>query len=372
MDAAITRVGVLDYQDQDGKTWREFKPESEVFRPDSLATLEGAPGTELHPDVAVSASNWSALAVGHLVGTPRREDGFVVAPVAVQRADVASRVESGELHDVSAGYTCRVEWTAGEWNGQRYDAVQRDIVYNHFALGPRGWGRAGEDVCVRLNGAAVQVRGDAAPKGNENAMKVLKIRGREYKLDAESEAAAAQGAVGDMEKKSDADAAELSAVKEALMNALTLVAQLEAKLAAANAATPAPVTEASVPDEVADAIASKRIVLRERARRVLGAEAKLDGKSTKELHREVVARAMPTVKLDGLTDATVEGMFLAVTSDGATARNDALGAAHKAAHPSGERTDGADDEDLDPRAALAQRTHRHFEHRASGESETDR
>lgn len=182
-----------------------------------------------------------------------------------------------------------------------------------------------------------------------------------------------------MEKKSDADMAELTAVKAALMDALQKVAALEAKQTAAAAAGGAAVTEDQVPDEVADSIANKRIELRARARRVLGETdtdgkpLKLDGLSAKEIRRRVVAKAMPTTKLDGLSDETLTGMFLAVTNEGAqAARNDALAEAHRAAHPITERTDGDDDGDLDPRDALARRTGRNFERRASGESEVSR
>jgi len=33
--------------------------------------------------------------------------------------------------------------------------VQRDIVYNHAALGPRNWGRAGRDVALRVDASDV-------------------------------------------------------------------------------------------------------------------------------------------------------------------------------------------------------------------------
>ena len=156
---------------------------------------------------------------------------------------------------VTVARSSTVEPTAGVWEGEKYDGIQRDIRYNHVGLGPEGWGRAGSEVSLRLDGAAVQVRGDAAPKGKDDAMKVLKVRGREFKLDAENEVAAAQGEVTAMEKKSDADMAELTAVKAALMDALQKVAALEAKQTAAAAAGGAAVTEEQVPDEVADSIA---------------------------------------------------------------------------------------------------------------------
>jgi hypothetical protein len=366
LDAAITRVGVLTYQDHTGKSWREYKPAEEVFRADALATLEGAPVTELHPEKLVDGDTWKAVSVGHLVGAPRRDGAFVVAPIAVQDAGTAARVESRELHDVSAGYTCRVDWTAGVTpEGEAYDAVQRDIVYNHAALGPEGWGRAGTEVSLRMDGAANQVRSDA-PKGT-HTMKVLKVGGREYKLDAAEDVVAAQGAVDETVKKADAESAELTAVKEALMEALKKVAALEAKQVAGAAAAPPVVTEEMVPEAVADALAEKRAALRENARKVLGPEVKLDGLKATEIHKLVVAKALPTVKLDNFDAKTVEGMYLASVSGAATtARADNLRGAHPGP-PVRTRNDAADDESEDdggdPAAALNARTHNRFDNR---------
>lgn len=36
-------------------------------------------------------------------------------------------------------------------NGEHYDAIQRNIVVNHIALGPKGWGRAGPEVAVKTD-----------------------------------------------------------------------------------------------------------------------------------------------------------------------------------------------------------------------------
>jgi len=358
LDAAITRVGVLTYMDTAGKTWREYKPADEVFKADSLATLEGAPVTELHPEKLVDGATWKTVSVGHLIGAPRRDGDFVVAPVAVQDAGTAGRVEAHELHDVSAGYTCRVDWTAGVTpDGEPYDAVQRDIVYNHAALGPEGWGRAGTEVSLRMNGAACQVRSDAP---RSTMTKKLKIKEREFKLDADDEIAKAQDAVGELEA---AQESELGAVKDALMEALKKVASLEAKIAVEEAAEAKPVTEDMVPEEVADALASKRLALRQRAAKVLG-DVKLDGLKAHEIHKLVVAKALPSVKLDSLDAKVVEGMFVAAT-DGASdvARANSLRNAHPGAPV--EHTDSRDDENLSPAAALAARTHNRSDNRGN-------
>lgn len=360
LDAALTRTGVFTYRDHEGRSWREYRPAEEVFRDDSLATLEAAPVTELHPEKMVDAETWSSVTVGTLAGSPRRDGIFVVAPLTVQRADAAAKVERRELHDVSAGYTCRVDWTAGvSPEGERYDAIQRDIQYNHFALGPEGWGRAGTDVSLRIDGAAEQVRGESAPKGI--TVRKIKIKGREYKLDADDEVAAAQQAVEEQTAAVDSMGAKLQAAEEALKGAIGEIAALKAKIEAEEKSEPK-VTEDMVSEEVADAIASKRIALRERAARVLG-EEKLDGLKAHEIHRKVIAKTLPTVKLDGIDAKALEGMFIAAT-EGATEtkRADSLRNAHPGpATPRAEHDDSEDN--LSPAAALNRRTHNHFDSR---------
>lgn len=330
--AALTRVGVLRYRDGQGREWGELRLPEEVFAADALATLRGAPVVDLHPAEEVRADNWRALSVGHVHDDVRPEGDLVVATLTVQDAAEVQRVEAGERREVSCGYTCELEAAPGTYQGERYDAIQRGIRYNHVGLGPTGWGRAGAEVSLRLDGAAVEVRRDA-PKGNA-VKKTLKVKGREYKLDAEEDVAAAQGAVDEQQSKADAEGAELAAVKAALMDALQKVAALEAKLAAANAATPPAVSEDMVPEAVADSIATKRLALWDEARKVLGADAKLDGMTTAQIRAAVVTKALPTVKLDGLSADTVDGMYRAAVA-GAASHNDALANAARAAVPAG-------------------------------------
>jgi hypothetical protein len=48
-------------------------------------------------------------------------------------------VKAGKLKDVSIGFLYTEDWTPGEFQGKKYDFIQRDIVINHVAVGvPRG------------------------------------------------------------------------------------------------------------------------------------------------------------------------------------------------------------------------------------------
>lgn len=55
-------------------------------------------------------------------------------------------VESGKAKELSACYSYRADMTPGTFNGEHYDGIMRDIVFNHVALVEEG--RAGPTVAV--------------------------------------------------------------------------------------------------------------------------------------------------------------------------------------------------------------------------------
>ena len=92
---------------------------------------------------------------------PTRDGDFVSCEVRIQDADAIKDVEDGRLCEVSCGYTCRLDNTPGVYNGEPYDCIQRHIRYNHAAIGPKGWGRAGSEVRLRMDAEGVLVSTDA-------------------------------------------------------------------------------------------------------------------------------------------------------------------------------------------------------------------
>lgn len=366
VDAVPTRAGVLVYRDTTGTERREYRPPSEVFAADSLATLRGATVTDLHPKELVTPANWATLSKGH-VGDDVRADGpLVAASLVVQDAAAVAAVERRERVELSCGYTCELDATPGVTpEGERYDAVQRSIRYNHVALGPEGWGRAGPDCALRLDGgdAVVCVRTDArandvratAP-AEERRMRTIKIAGREYKLDSAEDMAAAQGAADEQQKKTDADAAIIEQMMKQAADMMSVCAKLQAQI---QATAEQPSAEPS--PEVLDSMLAERETLITSARKVLGADAKLTGKPATEIKRLVVAKALPRVDAAKLTAERLDGMFEAITAaepdaqpraDGVP-RNDALAAANDAAHAAAR--DGARADSIDDVAARYQR-----------------
>lgn len=276
--AHVTRTGVLEYVRADGSIRREYRPPDEVFAPSSLATLDDAPFTVMHPRGLVRPDAYHDLAVGH-VRNPRQDDRAVEAIVVVQAEKGLKAIRSG-LREVSCGYECRTDETPGVTpEGEQYDAIQRDIKYNHVSLVPRG--RAGKSVRLRMDGNGDMI---FQPVGTL----MIRIDDIDYPLESEADQKAASAALARYAAKRDA---EVASEKARADEALAKVASFEA----------AEKTR-------------KDALVKEATSKILGKEGS---------QKDVIAKVLPSVKLDGRSDAEIEVLFdAAVAHFEATATRD--------------------------------------------------
>ena len=124
-----------------------YRPESEVFSEDAMASFAHKAITLGHPtDGAVSATNWRKNAVGFTEGRVARDGGFVEIPLMLADAEAVAAYDRG-IRELSAGYQCELIWGDGVApDGTRYQAMQRAIRGNHIALVPQG--RAGSEARI--------------------------------------------------------------------------------------------------------------------------------------------------------------------------------------------------------------------------------
>jgi hypothetical protein len=161
-DITATGTGILSYADSsksDGIR-RELRHPSDIFHGDSLDSLAGIPVTDLHPTVGrVTQDNRITLQKGTVhtkintrfsadsKKTKTTEDllksktGLIDVLVTVHDKDLIARIDSAESVNVSMGYDCAMLPVAGTWHGQRFDAIQKNIIYNHSAILPDVAGR---------------------------------------------------------------------------------------------------------------------------------------------------------------------------------------------------------------------------------------
>jgi len=125
---------------KDGKEYLEYRPPEEAFKKDSLASLQGKPITIGHKGMVDSKNAARIKPVGSVLSEGRQDGNNIVADVVIYNLDTAAR-------ELSCGYTVELDETPGVTpEGEHYDAVQRNIIYNHVAIVPEG--RAG---VARLN-----------------------------------------------------------------------------------------------------------------------------------------------------------------------------------------------------------------------------
>ncbi len=303
--AFLTRVGVFAYKRADGTTVREYRPSDEVFKADSLASLRAAPVTDLHPTEMVSPANVRKLSIGHVYESARQDGDRVAGHLQVEDDTVIKLVERGDRREVSMGYQCRVDATPGEFKGEAYDVVQRDIVYNHAALGPRGWGRQGRDIALRvdtkdgdagveqvfrmdssdaLNTATFEAPGapnDRQDQDDDEGDTMDQVTLRVDGLDALVPKQSGQVIEKALKTRDDSLAA-LTKERDTLQGKLDGVTkelgEVKTKLAAAD------------DPKRLDAAVNARATLLELAGRVLPAEHKYDGQTVRQIHEAVLTK----------------------------------------------------------------------------------
>jgi hypothetical protein len=79
----ITRAGIFTYRDAKGRTVREYRPDDEVFKEDSLKTLLGAPITDGHKGMLNSEGNLDGVVIGSVLTQGERSDQNVVAGIVI-------------------------------------------------------------------------------------------------------------------------------------------------------------------------------------------------------------------------------------------------------------------------------------------------
>lgn len=286
VDGNIARTGVLEYSTPGGVR-REYRPPEEVFSPESMALFADLPVTVMHPASGeVTPENAKTLSVGHISADVRKDGEFLLGSVVVQDAVTIAAVNRGELRELSAGYKVDVDMTPGVTpSGERYDAVQRNIRANHVALLPRGAGRSGPEVALRLDS-----KGDQIAPVNSSAMST--------EIDATKATIRIDGAeeIRRLDAKVESLTKELDAAK------------------GANAALSQRVAELTDPKRL-DSLVTERVSLIDSAKKVLGDE-RLDGLAPADIRRKVVAKSFPSLNLDGKSAEYISGQFdVAVSGD---------------------------------------------------------
>lgn len=155
-DNPISKVGVFPYYGRNvsdkfppDQQVMVFRPPEELASPKTIDSFRLIPWIDNHVMLGTSESGLmlpEQKGVDGVIGEDIYfEDGVLYANIKVFSSSLDNLIDMGK-RELSAGYRCRYEISSGVWEGQRYDAIQRDIRGNHLALVTEG--RMGPDVAV--------------------------------------------------------------------------------------------------------------------------------------------------------------------------------------------------------------------------------
>ena len=318
--ASIARTGIQHYTDADGSIRKEFRPESEVASPESLASFAGKAITMEHPPALLDSENTKDYQIGFTGSEIVYDNGFVRAVMTVTDRDVIERIMHGDVREVSAGYRVNYNPTPGVTDsGEHYNGIQTEISGNHVAIVRRG--RAGPQVKLHLDSQDAADSSLFPTKESHTMTAKVVFDGAEFEV-SESVALAitkeredASMSYKDMKMKYDKLMKEAEDMKVKMADMEHGMKEKEDSLEGRSDALQEQVDSLKAELEEAkqvnvDSIVAERLALIEKAKPVLDAEYAFAGKAD----REVMVDAIKTVRgdsveLDGRSDDYVLAMF---------------------------------------------------------------
>jgi len=362
--ARPTRAGVFVYM-VNGVVVKEFRSPEEVFKAESLATLDGRYVVINHPsststDGLLTVDNSALLQHGTVynVRQDAENPGWVAAQVRLTSPEAIAQVRDGMV-SLSAGYTSKVIPTPGlevidPVTGLKVivDACQTEIAYNHLALVDAG--RAGPGARILLDAAEnvgiqviqldsmQEVKMDVIEE-REGKFVVLSTTGEvlgthETKEQAEEQLRAVEASKAkkdecletiapkedvlpvapaeappevksdsaDIQLKLDSATVALTELQVKCDAATSALTELQAKFDAINTELARVTSDSFITSKVDERIATQAIASQHKI--------KFDGQSLDSVKRSVVQRAHPTLKLDSFSSDQISQLFGTVVS----------------------------------------------------------
>lgn len=283
------RSGVLYYSDTGG----EARLPEEVARADTLESMKNKPITDGHPvvngrRVKVDSKNARQFQRGFSTDEvssevdPQTGETMIKVGYVITDEQLIQKIERGQVRQISPGYDRNLEIMPGEYKGQRYDGIQRDIVHNHWAILARG--RAGDRVSLITDG--------------EEEEFMLRVDGKDFET-AEAAQNALDAALNREKTRADQAETDLSGVKSQLTVVQTELSSEKARADKAESDLKVAQTRLDEMDLTA---------LRKDVAAVL-TDKQTEGKSRREIQEAYIQRFDAEARFDGKDDQYVQTYF---------------------------------------------------------------
>jgi hypothetical protein len=314
--AYTARTGIQKYRMDDGRVVKEYRPESEVFSKTSMDSLATAAVTNGHPTEMVNPDNAKELIVGFPQGgVAKHEDGFekfLGTDLIITHRSAIEAIRKGKAQ-LSNGYHVDLAFEEGEYNNEKYDAIQKNIVNNHIAIVWRA--RGGENVRLRLD-SNDGILINEYKTDNEQGEKLMKVKlgdkefevedafGKAFKEHMKKGKEDKEKDMNELKEKADSLELENEVLKSGKSKLVAKVDSLESDLEKK--------VKPEMPKEKFDAAVNERINVINAGKKMLSKEEveKLDSMTNVEIKTAIIKADSPEASEEKLkNEAYVDARF---------------------------------------------------------------
>jgi len=302
--AYTARTGIQRYRMDDGRVVKEYRPESEVFSKTSMDSLATAAVTNGHPKEMVSPDNAKELMVGFPQGgVSKKADGFekfLATELIITHRSAIDAIKAGKAQ-LSNGYHVDLDFQEGEYQNEKYDAIQKNIINNHIAIVWRA--RGGENVRLRLD-SNDGILITETKLDNEQGEKLMKLKIGDKEFEVEDEAGKAiKAEMSKLKKGKEDKEKDMNELKEKADNAETsneILKSQKSKLIAKVDSLESDLEKKGTPEmpkEKFDAAVKETIAVKEAGKKMLSKDEveKLDSMTNEEIKIAIIKVDSPKV-----------------------------------------------------------------------------
>jgi uncharacterized protein len=310
--AVVTRTGILKYLNSDGTIRSELRHPDDVWLADSIQTMELIPITNGHPsEKLVTAENAKRLAIGYTGETIKKDGDFILSNLVITDKSGVEAVTTHNKRGLSLGYTVDLEMQPGTYKGEKYDARQRNIRYNHLAIVDKA--RAGDEAKIVLDELDAE---EILSEEDVMTKKTIKIDGKEIMLD-ESTADYIERLEDDLKNLTEEKARverEIVMIEAKLEKALGENDSLKDKMG--NMVDKEAGVKISLDSAEFKNALTNRIKLYKLAENHLKTDQnKLDSLSDLEIKKLIINQCRKSINLDGKSEIYIDAMFDTIIDD---------------------------------------------------------
>lgn len=149
-DIAIHCMGVFPYLGSElglnnNDVYKVYRPASELEK--AIDSYKLIPIIDEHEYLGTDGMAPEKKGIHGTTGEQIVFDGkYLRATLMIYSGQLQKLIERGKI-ELSPGYQSSIEWESGEFEGEHYDCVQRNIFANHLALVDQG--RSGSEVAIK-------------------------------------------------------------------------------------------------------------------------------------------------------------------------------------------------------------------------------